>query len=285
MHPGGIDSLDHLGPRTASGLRRQRAEIKYRKPIASNSSQRSPVQHRSPANCGRGGEKMILDDLFPGKLQSSSEVIENCVDTEAKWNRFGIASIKSEPEYGAARDIMSVRSRSTGRRPRVGVTISRPFRVRYRMGLIQRFSGLFSWKFSEGVGGLNLWDLRGAVTARGSRTGFFWRSRTFDYFSRNQTFQTARHWRPERKPSPRNRLAGPSPSMGAPSRPVARIIFQAVRAGGGRGHKSSAPTRGRDRMAGARIFARDSGIVFSTCLPPGILSQKIAAKFRVGGWP
>ena len=187
---------------------------------------------------------MILDDLFPGKLQSSSEVIENCVDTEAKWNRFGIASIKSEPEYGAARDIMSVRSRSTGRRPRVGVTISRPFRVRYRMGLIQRFSGLFSWKFSEGVGGLNLWDLRGAVTARGSRTGFFWRSRTFDYFFRNQRFQTARHWWPERKPSPRNRLAGPSPSMGAPSRPVARIIFQAVRAGGGRGYKSSAPTGG-----------------------------------------
>ena len=107
-----------------------------------------------------------------------------------------------------------------------------------------------------GVGGLNLWRLRGVVTARGSLTGFFWRSRTFDYFSRNRRFQTTRHWRPERKSSPRNRLAVPSLSIGAPSGPDARVIFQVVRAGGGTGFESPAPAGARPRGRCAHLCAR-----------------------------
>src|SRR6185369_17954023 len=39
-------------------------------------------------------------------------------------------------------------------------------------------------------GGSNLYDLLGRRTARVSRADFFSAARTFDYFSRNQTFQT-----------------------------------------------------------------------------------------------
>src|SRR5437588_1651505 len=61
-------------------------------------------------------------------------------------------------------------------------------------------AGNFHWKFSApsatsyrwggGSKSLGHWV---AVTARGSRADFFFCARRFDYFSRNQSFQTAGH--------------------------------------------------------------------------------------------
>ncbi len=47
-------------------------------------------------------------------------------------------------------------------------------------------------EFPRGRGASNLWGLRGRVTAWVSRADFFCWSKTFEYFSRNQTFKRTR---------------------------------------------------------------------------------------------
>jgi|GEM_PF-5567745 len=63
--PGAIKSLVPLGCRTASGIRTQQVEIKYRKPTAlSGASQSSGAFDPSPRDCGDTMLKMIRLDSF-----------------------------------------------------------------------------------------------------------------------------------------------------------------------------------------------------------------------------
>src|SRR2546421_4042476 len=119
---GGLQSLAALGARTASGIRSQHHEIKYKKPTAA-----------SLGNCGAGVSKMIHCDSFEKNFGGKGRWPGNGGDNATRLNR-------SESLHAFVRRALRATTSST--RPRQRATPTRgvggykslgPLGARYRV--------------------------------------------------------------------------------------------------------------------------------------------------------